>query len=38
MLKQFKIWIEAARLRTLPVSIAGVIAAVGVAKWEHRFM
>lgn len=38
MLKQFKIWIEAARLRTLPVSIAGVIAAEGVAKWEHRFM
>lgn len=38
MLKQIKIWIEAARLRTLPVSIAGVIAAVGVAKWEHRFM
>ena len=30
-------WIEAARLRTLPVSIAGVIAAMGVAKWEHRF-
>ncbi len=32
-----KIWIEAARLRTLPVSIAGVIAAIGVAMWEHRF-
>lgn len=30
-------WIEAARLRTLPVSIAGVIAAIGVAKWEHCF-
>ena len=30
-------WIEAARLRTLPVSIAGVIAAIGVAKWEHSF-
>ena len=30
-------WIEAARLRTLSVSIAGVIAAIGVAKWEHRF-
>ena len=24
-------------MRTLPVSIAGVIAAMGVAKWEHRF-
>lgn len=30
-------WIEAARLRTLPVSVAGVIAAIGVAKWEHTF-
>ena len=34
---RLKVWIEAARLRTLPVSIAGVIAAMGVAKWEHRF-
>lgn len=38
MLKRIKIWVEAARLRTLPVSVAGVIAAIGVAKWEHRFM
>ena len=37
MSKKIKIWVEAARLRTLPVSIAGVIAAIGVAKWEHRF-
>ena len=37
MSKRIKIWLEAARLRTLPVSIAGVIAAIGVAKWEHRF-
>ena len=37
MSKKIKIWIEAARLRTLPVSVAGVIAALGVAKWEHRF-
>ncbi|MBE6310858.1 MAG: 1,4-dihydroxy-2-naphthoate polyprenyltransferase [Bacteroidales bacterium] len=36
-MNKIKIWIEAARLRTLPVSIAGVIAAIGVAKWEHRF-
>lgn len=34
---RIKIWMEAARLRTLPVSVAGVIAAIGVAKWEHRF-
>ena len=37
MMKRVKIWVEAARLRTLPVSVAGVIAAMGVAKWEHRF-
>lgn len=37
MFKKIKIWIEAARLRTLPVSIAGVIAAIGVAYWQHRF-
>ena len=36
-MKGLKIWIEAARLRTLPVSIAGVIAAIGVAYWQHRF-
>lgn len=36
-MKGLKIWVEAARLRTLPVSIAGVIAAIGVAKWEHHF-
>lgn len=38
MANGIKVWIEAARLRTLPVSIAGVISAIGVAKWEHRFM
>lgn len=37
MKNAIKIWIEAARLRTLPVSVAGVVAAIGVAKWEHRF-
>ena len=37
-MNKLKVWIEAARLRTLPVSIAGVISAIGVAKWEHRFM
>ena len=36
-MSKIKIWVEAARLRTLPVSIAGVIAAIGVTKWEHRF-
>ena len=30
-------WIEAARLRTLPVSAAGVVTAIGFAKWEHHF-
>lgn len=36
-MKTVRIWIEAARLRTLPVSVAGVIAAMGVAKWDNRF-
>lgn len=30
-------WIEAARLRTLPVSVAGVITAIGFAKFNGRF-
>lgn len=37
MQKRLKVWIEAARLRTLPVSVAGVISAIGVAKWDNRF-
>lgn len=37
MNKNIKIWIECARLRTLPVSVAGVITAMGFAKFHHRF-
>lgn len=36
-MKQFKIWLEAARLRTLPVSLSGVLIALGLAKWSHEF-
>ena len=35
--KKIKIWIECARLRTLPVSVAGVIMASGIAVLYHRF-
>ena len=37
MNKQLKIWTEAVRLRTLPVSASGVIIAIGVAVWTHHF-
>ena len=30
-------WIEAMRLRTLPVSIAGVITGTALAIWQERF-
>lgn len=36
-MKRLKIWIEAVRLRTLPVSVAGVVIAMGVAAWRHEF-
>ncbi len=36
-MKKLKIWIEAVRLRTLPVSVAGVLIAIGVAVWRHEF-
>lgn len=32
-----KVWIEAMRLRTLPVSIAGVLAGCGIALWHNQF-
>lgn len=32
-----KIWIECARLRTLPVSLSGVIIAIGMALWRGKF-
>ena len=37
MKRKIKIWIECARLRTLPVSVAGVITAPGFALFHHRF-
>ena len=37
MKRQIKIWLECFRLRTLPVSLSGVIIAIGLAKWHHRF-
>lgn len=37
MKKQIKIWLECFRLRTLPVSMSGVIIAIGLAKWHHHF-
>lgn len=36
-MKQIKIWIEAIRLRTLPVSVSGVLIAVGLAKFNGGF-
>ena len=36
-MKQIKIWIEAIRLRTLPVSVSGVLIAVGLAKFSGQF-
>lgn len=36
-MKQLKIWIECARLRTLPVSLSGVVLAIGIAAWQHSF-
>ena len=37
MKQQIKIWLECFRLRTLPVSLSGVIMAIGIAKWQHEF-
>lgn len=37
MNKQVKIWLEAMRLRTLPVSASGVLMAIGIAVWQNRF-
>lgn len=37
MKKQINIWIEAIRLRTLPVSASGVIIGAGLAFWMNRF-
>ena len=37
MKRQFKIWLECCRLRTLPVSLSGVVIAIGLAVWHHHF-
>ncbi len=37
MKRQIKIWLECFRLRTLPVSMSGVIIAIGLAAWHHHF-
>ena len=37
MNRQLKIWLECFRLRTLPVSLSGVIIAIGLAKNQNRF-
>ena len=37
MKKQLKIWIEAMRLRSLPVSVSGVLMAIGIAAWQGLF-
>lgn len=37
MKRQLKIWMECFRLRTLPVSMSGVIIAIGIAKWMGHF-
>lgn len=35
--RQVKIWLEAVRLRSLPVSISGVVMAIGIAVWQNHF-
>lgn len=37
MKKRLKIWLECVRLRTLPVSLSGVVIAIGLAIWQHEF-
>ncbi len=37
MKRQIKIWLECFRLRTLPVSLSGVVIAIGLAKWYGHF-
>ena len=36
-MRQVKIWLEAMRLRTLPVSISGVLMAIAITVWQGRF-
>ena len=37
MKQKIKIWLECFRLRTLPVSLSGVVIAIGLAVWHHHF-
>jgi 1,4-dihydroxy-2-naphthoate octaprenyltransferase len=37
MKNKIKIWLECFRLRTLPVSLSGVIIAIGLAVWHGHF-
>ena len=37
MKQNIKIWLECFRPRTLPVSLSGVIIAIGLAKWHQHF-
>lgn len=37
MKQKIKIWLECFRLRTLPVSLSGVVIAIGLAVWHHCF-
>ncbi len=37
MKDKIKIWLECFRLRTLPVSLSGVMIAIGLAKWHGHF-
>ena len=37
MKRQIKIWLECFRLRTLPVSLSGVVIAIGLAVWHEHF-
>lgn len=34
---KLRLWIEEIRLRTLPVSLSGVLIAVGIASWQRHF-
>ena len=36
-MRELKIWIDCMRLRTLPVSLSGVVIACALAWWAHRF-
>ena len=37
MNNRVKVWVEAVRLRSLPVSVSGVLMAIGIAVWQNHF-